>query len=199
MCMEINAHSLITLIVTIRDHVPSNCDHSIFFPRLLGSQVCEATFRTIRSMNSTFSIIINFGMLDLLRRLHRLQIHTVLQADTTSPVTFPRVLKHQCKELNSSYTKPINDIKNQLEIVDAVKRAEQQAKMAVNDIRMAELLKKHKKWGSATNASLNDLSSQVCLDQDDDDTDNEEMLTEANNENLIREIYTEKNNKLARI
>ena len=30
MCMEINAHSLITLILTIRDHVPCNCDHSIF-------------------------------------------------------------------------------------------------------------------------------------------------------------------------
>ena len=164
---------------------------AIFFPWLLGSQVCEATFRTIRSMNSTFSTTINFGMLGLLRRLHRLQIQTMLQADTTSPVTFPRVLKHQCKELNSSYTKPIYDIKNQ-EIVDAVKRAEQQAKMAVNDLGMAELLKKHKKWDSATNASLNDLSSQVCdddldqddddLDQDDDDTENEEMLTEADNE-----------------
>lgn len=89
MRMEINAHSLITLILNIRDHVPCNCEHSIFFPWLLGSQVCEATFRTIRSMNSTFSTIINFGMLGLLRQLHHLQIQTMLQADTTSPVTFP--------------------------------------------------------------------------------------------------------------
>lgn len=107
-------------------------------------------------------------------------------------------MKHQRKELNSSYIKSINDIKNQ-EIVDAVKRAEQQAKMAVNDLGMADLLKKYKKWDSATQAGLNDLSSQVCdddLEEDVDDTENEEMLTEADNKNLIREMYTDEEQQI---
>ena len=100
---QINAHSLITHILTIRDHAP--CDQYIFLPWLLGSQVCEATFRTIRSMNSTFSTVINFGMLGLLRRLHRLQIQSILQADTASVITFPRVVKHQVKEEKNCYIK----------------------------------------------------------------------------------------------
>ena len=165
-----------------------------FFPWLLGSQMCETTFRTIRSM-STFSTAINFGMLGLLRRLHRLQIQTMLQADTTSPVTFPRLLKHQRRELNSSYTKPINDIKNQ-DIVDAVRRAEQQATMAVNDLEMAELLKKHKKWDSATKAQVCDDDLEDDDDDNDDDIGNEEIMIEADNENLIREMYTDEEQQI---
>ena len=76
LCIEINAHSLITfLLLAIEKH-----DSSLFLPWLLGSQSCEKAFRACRSMSSTFSTIINFGMLGLLRRLHRMQIQMTLEA-----------------------------------------------------------------------------------------------------------------------
>lgn len=58
-CIELNAHALIMFLMTVRD----NCDDSAFLPWRLGSQTCEKAFRAARSMTSTFSTIINFGML----------------------------------------------------------------------------------------------------------------------------------------
>ena len=196
MCMEINAHSLITHILTIRDHAP--CDQYIFLPWLLGSQVCEATFHTIRSINSTFSTVINFGMLGLLRRLHRLQIQSILQADTVSVITFPRVMKHQVKEEKNCYIKSTSNIKNQ-DILDAVRRAEQKAKAVVDDLGMAELLKKHKKWDSATRTSCNDSSNHNCDDnyEDDNDIDCEELLNEKDDGYLIHELYTDEEQQIS--
>ena len=48
---------------------------------ILGSQSCEEAFRSVRSMTGVFSTVINFGMLGLLRRLHRLDIQSRLQAE----------------------------------------------------------------------------------------------------------------------
>ena len=94
MCIEINAHSLITFLMTVCDQ--PNKDSASFLPWLLGSQSsCEQTFRAARSMSSTFSTIINFGMLGLLRNLHRLQIQSTIQSETSMGIIFPRVLKHQ--------------------------------------------------------------------------------------------------------
>ena len=94
MCIELNAHSLITFLLTVRDHIKND---SCFLPWLLGSQCCEMTFRIARSMSSTFSTVINFGMLGLLRRLHRLHIQLTLQAECSEDIIFPRVIKHQQK------------------------------------------------------------------------------------------------------
>ena len=78
MCVELNAHALITFVMTIRDCLHG--DHTSFLPWMLGSQTCERIFRAARSMSSTFSAIINFGILGLLRRLHRVQIQFTLQS-----------------------------------------------------------------------------------------------------------------------
>ena len=65
-CIELNGHSLILLLLTLRDTIPNGDQH--FLPWLLGSQACEQTFRTARSMTSTFSTIINFSMLGFLHQ-----------------------------------------------------------------------------------------------------------------------------------
>lgn len=61
MCVELNAHALIVFVIAVREY-DANC----FFPWLLGSQVCEAIYRTARSMSSIFSTMINLGLLGLL-------------------------------------------------------------------------------------------------------------------------------------
>ena len=78
MCIEFNAHAIIILIILLRDYYGKE---KAYLPWLLGSQSCEKAFRAARSMSSTFSTIINFSMLGLMRRIHRLQLQSELQAE----------------------------------------------------------------------------------------------------------------------
>ena len=104
-CIELNARALVMFLMTVKD----NCDDSSFLPWRLGYQTCEKAFRAARSMTSTFSTIINFGMLGLLRRLHRLQIQANLQAEATQTgVVFPRADKHRSKDGQKTYINPLN-------------------------------------------------------------------------------------------
>ena len=87
MCIELNAHALVTILLTIRKTLPH--DSHCFLPWLLGSQTCEKIFRAARSMTSTFSTIIKyFGMLGLMRRLH---IQLFLEAEAeASHICYPK-------------------------------------------------------------------------------------------------------------
>lgn len=72
--IELNAHGLLILLEKSRE----SCE---FTPWLYSSQPCEKTFRQIRSMTSTFSTIVNFNLLSILRRLNRLQILSEISTD----------------------------------------------------------------------------------------------------------------------
>lgn len=74
-CIELNAHSLICYLMMCRDNEKS------FLPWLLSSQPCEENFRKLRSMTSTFSTRVNFSVLDVLRRLNRLNFMTQVTCD----------------------------------------------------------------------------------------------------------------------
>ena len=95
MCIELNAHSLIIFILTLRNCLPD----SGFLPWLLGSQSCEKAFRAARSMSSIFSTVINFGMLGLLRRLHRLHVQFCLESQSEETgIMYPRIQEHKIKD-----------------------------------------------------------------------------------------------------
>ena len=86
MCVEINAHSLITYAITLKELRIQFC------PWLLGSQSCERMFRAVRSMTPTFSTMINFAMYGLLRRMHRMAIQFKLEGEAqTTGISYPRV------------------------------------------------------------------------------------------------------------
>ena len=71
-------------------------------PWLLGSQCCKKAFRIIRSMSSTFSTVIDFSMLGMLRRLHKMQIQMKLESDTDiSGIFYPNVEAHK-KRMDTS-------------------------------------------------------------------------------------------------
>ena len=92
-CTELNAHSLVTYIMTVRDVFP-NWDY--FLPWMLGSQPCERLFRSARSMSSTFSTMVNFSLLGLLNRLHRLNIQCTLESEAEQTgIMHPRVETHK--------------------------------------------------------------------------------------------------------
>ena len=91
MCIEFNAHAIIILIIILRDYYGKE---KAYLPWLRGSQSCEKAFRAARSMSSTFSTIINFSMLGLMRRIHRLQLQSELQAEAClSEIVYPKVKK----------------------------------------------------------------------------------------------------------
>ena len=77
-CVELNAHALITYILAIKNHFEG--DLIYYLSWLLGSQTCERTFCTVCSMSTVFSTVLNFTLLGLLRRLHRLNINSVITA-----------------------------------------------------------------------------------------------------------------------
>jgi len=95
LCIERNAHSLVTFLMNACGIARKD---DMFLPRLLGSQSCERIFRSARSMSAVFSLVLNFSILGLLRRLHHLNIQAVLQADSErSGITFPQMKKNGAK------------------------------------------------------------------------------------------------------
>ena len=113
--IELNAHSLVT-----RDNAEKD---DVFLPRLLGSQSCERIFRSAHSMSTVFSSVLNFRILGLLRRLHRLNIQAVLQADAEkSGITFPEMQKNLAKYGMKSYADPSVASNKNRDIFGAVER-----------------------------------------------------------------------------
>ena len=193
--MELNAHSLITFLITLRDHFPVN--NECFMPWLLGSQCCERTFCSVRSMSSTYATMINFGMLGLLRRLHRLQIQFSLECETNSGIVFPRVLKHQAKGGENPYNNCcLLDITNE-KILATVESARTDAKASIERLGMADLLKKNSKWDCVPEVTIDNDEGNDDDDEDDNenDDDNESSANKQDSEDvassLIQEVCSE--------
>ena len=180
MCIELNAHALIVFLITIRDHVNNS---KCFLPWLLGSQSCEAAFRAARSMSSIFSTMINFGMLGLLRRLHRLHIQLALQANSDKEIIFPRVIKQQRKAQRLSHSL---DFTND-EIDKAIGKAKDKAKLMVEKLGMAELFEKHTLWGSDKTIVGIDGGKENFLCIVDDDGDDSDAENDDVNDNRAEE------------
>ena len=171
MCIELNAHALVTILLTIRKTLPH--DSHCFLPWLLGSQTCEKIFRAARSMTSTFSTIINFGMLGLMRRLHCLHIQLCLEAEAeANHICYPRNKTHQAKDGQNRPSKlsSVSSVSDQ-EISDAVTRGKVKAQNLMKDLGMAELLIKGKCW---KNPPATGVKCEVEDDDDDDDYEDDD-------------------------
>lgn len=86
--IEINAHCLLSLIVTLKQ---SN-DASLFQTACFDSQPCERTFRQMRSMGTTNYTKINFTLNELLHLIERveLQYDIIYYKLVKSEIIFPR-------------------------------------------------------------------------------------------------------------
>ena len=125
MCIELNAHAFIVFIFTLHKVLPD----SGFLLWMLGSQSCEKTFRAASSMSSMFSTVINFGMLGLLHRLHRMQVQICLETELkVSRIKYPHIEAHRAKDGNGQpIFQSVRGISNN-EIAEAVDVAKQEAK-----------------------------------------------------------------------
>ena len=186
-CIELNAHAMINYIIAIRDHIKEN---QCFVPWFLGLQCCETTFRAARSMSSIYSTVINFGMLGLLRRLHRLQIQLKIQAETQGEICFPRLLKHQHKVGKNAVNDSICLLKvSNEQILSAVEKGHTKAKEMIEQLGMTDLFIKHSLWDSKVKILGINGGVESCIvpDNDDDDSDEDEDTEECNEKEPLDE------------
>lgn len=79
-CIELNAHSLVKIMLHLKE---KDLPH-LFMPHLLDSQVCEETFRQIRSFTTVYSTVANCTVKEIIGRLDKIQ----LQNDISLNVNF---------------------------------------------------------------------------------------------------------------
>ena len=166
-CIELNAHALIIYLLSCRDSHTSE----VFLPWKLGSQPCEKVFRAARSMTSTFSTVINFGMLGLLRRLHRLHTQLTLESEAIG-IKYPNLEAHKKKEgcnVPEQATKPLPTNE---EVHEAVMNAKKKAQKMIEDLGMAQLLKEKKCWDYPPIPQVK-VDNHDKNDDDEDDVDDE--------------------------
>lgn len=88
-CIEINAHSLILYVLFLKER----CLDHLFSPEILGSQSCEAIFRQIRSMCSTYSTVTNASILELILKLSKIDLLNQITHIKLKSYNFPRIGK----------------------------------------------------------------------------------------------------------
>lgn len=91
-CIELNAHSLITIILYLKEKKLTH----LFIPYLFCSQPCEAFYRQIRSFTSTYSTVVNCSTKELIDRMSRIQLQNEISNDENLGFYFPESLK-SCK------------------------------------------------------------------------------------------------------
>ena len=173
MCIEINAHSLLALLLIMRD---ISHEGTYFNPWLLGSQSCERVFRLLRSMTGNFSTIVNFSMQGFLQRVHKLAIKDNLESDeerTANEIKIPRMEKHNNKDGIGNYQTHSMNLSNK-EITDTLLRAETRAKDNIEKLGMADELKENKMWDTPPlPPSLHNLVVEDEDEGDEEEEDNE--------------------------
>lgn len=127
-CIELNAHSLLNLVVKCRD---SNTSH-LFLPHLFNSQPCECYFRHARSMTTTQSTVINFTMFDFLHKAKRIQCQEHLKCKLKDDFIFPR--NKVIGDSNTSIHFPSDDVIGHL-----VSIAKEDAAKELNDLGITDL------------------------------------------------------------
>ena len=162
-CIEVNAHSLLSIVIRMR-----NGDLRSITPWDMGSQSCEHFFRSLRSMTGTFSTIINFSLLGILQRIHKLSIKGELEVEDTG-MKFPRI-ERQKQKVGCGKSVPVH-IENMTDnaIYTILKNAGTKAKNMAEKLGMDEKLKENNMWNIAPiPKNLQHLSVEDDEEEDDE-------------------------------
>ena len=119
-------------------------------------------------MTSTFSTVIIFSLLGILRHLHRLQIQLELEAESQETgIQYPRVEAH-IKKVGYSATNETTDLKciSDQDILTAINEAKTEA---VNAVRELGIDFKDEELEEMISKPLDEADDQECDDDDDDD------------------------------
>ena len=100
-------------------------------------------------MTGTFSTVVNFTMLGLLQRMHKLHIQEELQSQTeisNTGMIFPRLKKYGNRKDGSSelITHSVNISNEQIHTI--LNKADKKAKESITELGMDEILKANNVW-----------------------------------------------------
>ena len=139
-------------------------------------------------MSSTFSTIINFGMLALLRRLHRIHIQFCLESEAENTgIKYPCVDRHKSKDgHNQSISTCVCSVEDR-KILEAVQRGKMAAQKAIRDLGMADILEKKNFW---ENPPIPTFDKDV---EDDEDENDNEVESETFGGEVISQYLQEVN------
>ncbi len=91
-CIELNAHALVKQVL-------ANKENQFFCPNFFDSQVCESTFRQLRSFTSTYCTVVNFNMLEIINRVRKIQLQNEIVRACNERIKFPRFEKKAGRHL----------------------------------------------------------------------------------------------------
>lgn len=86
-CVEINCHSLVLLCIYLKSR---GLDH-LFCPEFFSSQPCEAIFRQIRSLSSTYSTVTNASLLEIIQKMGKIELQNDIIYNSLRDYNFPRI------------------------------------------------------------------------------------------------------------
>lgn len=113
-CIELNGHTLIKQILKAR-----NDENYSFMPHKQGSQPCEGIFRQVRSMSSTFSTVVNCSIIDIIRRIRKIQLQSDIMYECHGKIKFPRLGSKDKQGVATS----MQFLPNEQEIITLIEKA----------------------------------------------------------------------------
>ena len=161
----------------------------------MGSQSAEKIFRSLRSMQGTFSSIVNFTMLGMLYRLHKLEDLESESERESHGIHLARLEVHK-KKKGHGEVMPFDWILTDEDIFFALKEAEERAKSAVSKFGMADELKRVNKWEIPPKPS-NIMSTWYDDDDDDEYEINYNGINELNEAEDLKDIVSDLEKLLA--
>lgn len=122
-CLEQNAHSLVLILIYLKRENKSH----LFQPFLFNSQACEAFYRQVRSLGSTFSTVVNCSVKDILARINKIELQNNLAEDKLTDFRLPTNKKSSSLTGVEHFLLP-----NETEIIEEIERSKLDAiKVAV--------------------------------------------------------------------
>jgi hypothetical protein len=105
LAMELNAWNLLKLVIICRV-----IGAKFFQPQLAMSQTCEKCFSIVRTFTSTFSTVVNFSSLELIERLHKVQLQEEIINILKDDFVFRQNLVRLAKYRNAILEEMPNDL-----------------------------------------------------------------------------------------
>lgn len=84
----------------------------MFIPHLYDSQTCESTFRQLRSMTTSLSVVTNCSAKETLSRISKIQLQNDITHITSQEYVYPRV--------KNSHAPIIHQLPNSYEILNEI-------------------------------------------------------------------------------
>lgn len=110
-CLELNAFAILHLITKFRN----NGQQELFLITLFNSQICESTFRQLRSMTTPNWTKINFSLLEVLHMMSRIELQNEIAFfKLRDYVHFPRIYNRKLKHESPAELPSIDELQHVL-------------------------------------------------------------------------------------